>query len=65
MENKVSENTAVVVKSRDASTVLAIKAAFVLRLLGKGGALEDMFDGVKDGSTGVESEGPLEMTVCD
>lgn len=65
IENRVSENTAVVVKSRDASTVLAIRAALVLRLLGNGGAREDMLGGVNDGSTGVENEGPLEMTVCD
>lgn len=35
--NSVRENTAVVVVSREASTVLAIRAALVDRLLGNGG----------------------------
>lgn len=65
MEKRVSENTAVVVSSRDASTVLAMSAALVLRLLGNGGARDDMWGGVNDVSTGVEIEGPLEMTACD
>ena len=65
MENSVSENTAVVVRRREASTVLAIKAAFVLRLLGKGGAREDILGGVRDGSTGVDVEASLDMMVWD
>jgi hypothetical protein len=67
MENRVSENTAVVVVRREANTVLAMSAALVLRLLGKGGERDDILGTASEGSRGVDVDGPLEITAgtCD
>jgi len=45
-------NTAVVVRSREANTVLAINAALVDKEDGKGGPRTEVCDCASDGSTG-------------
>ncbi len=58
MEKSVRLNTAVVVKSREANTVLAIKAAFVDKEDGNGGAFEASCTCANGGSTGATLDNP-------
>ena len=53
MEKSVRLKTAVVVRRREANTVLAINAAFVEREDGNGGARKELLNCTRDASTGV------------
>ena len=64
MLNRVSEKTAVVVKSREASTVDAISAALVESEEGNGGDRLIVFSGMREGSASAALEELEDRMAC-